>query len=143
MTIFQMFQHILASFLATKLIEKWLTVFRCFNRYWPFFWQLNPLQKNWPFFGNNVSPDFWHYSSDKTHWKNWLFSDVSTDIAIFMATNPIEEIDSVSDVSTDFGHFFWRQNPLTRSVPATRILVVKEVFGLFSRLQLRTFFSLR
>ena len=105
------------------------------------FWQQNPLKKIDSF--SDVSPDFWHFSSDKTHWKNWLFSDVSTDLAIFMATNPIEEIDSVSDVSTDFGHFFWRQNPLTRSVPATRILVVKEVFGLFSRLQLWTFFCLR
>ena len=67
LTIFQMFQHILASFLATKLIEKWLTVFRCFNRYWPFFWQQNPLKKIDSF--SDVSPDFGHFSSYKTHWK--------------------------------------------------------------------------
>ena len=31
-----------------------------------------------------------------------------------MVTNPLEENDSFSDVSTDFGHFFWRQNPLKK-----------------------------
>ena len=130
-----------SQFSCEKTHWKMIDSFQMFQQILAIFWQQNPLKKIDSF--SDVSPDFWHFSSDKTHWKNWLFLDVSTDLAIFMATNPIEEIDSVSDVSTDFGHFFWRQNPLTRSVPATRILVVKEVFGLFSRLQLWTFFCLR
>ena len=121
-----MFQHILASFLATKLIEKWLTVFRCFNRYWPFFWQQNPLKKIDSF--SDVSPDFGHFSSDKTHWKKltvfrcfngfWPFLWRRTPLKKMTAFQMFQQIlaifsgdktnwknDSFSDVSTDFGHF--------------------------------------
>ena len=181
-----MFQQILTVFMATKPIERNWQFFRCFNRFWPFFWLQNPLTKIDNF--SDVSTYFSQFSCDKTHWKMidsfQMFQQI---LAIFWQQNPLQKIDSFSDVSPDFGHFssdkthwkkltvfrcfngfwsflwrrtplkkltafqmfqqilaiFWRQNPLTRSVPATRILVVKEVFGLFSRLQLWTFFSLR
>ena len=43
-------------------------------------------------------------------------------LVIFMATNPIEEIDSVSDVLTDFGHFLATKpiNTFTASYENTR-----------------------
>ena len=181
-----MFQQILTVFMATKPIERNWQFFRCFNRFWPFFWLQNPLTKidnfsdvstyfsqftcektHWKMIDSfqmfqqilaifwqqnplkkidsfsDVSPDFWHFSSDKTHWKNWLFSDVSTDFGHFYGDEPHWRNWQRFRCFNRFWPFFWRQNPLTRSVPATRILVVKEVFGLFSRLQLWTFFSLR
>ena len=119
LTIFQMFQHILASFLATKLIEKWLTVFRCFNRYWPFFWQQNPLKKIDSF--SDVSPDFGHFSSDKTHWKKLTVFRCFNGFWPFLWRRTLLKKMTAFQMFQQILAIFWRQNPLTRSVPASYV----------------------
>ena len=80
-------------------------VFRCFNRFWPFFWLQNPLTKIDNF--SDVSTYFSQFSCDKTHWKMidsfQMFQQI---LAILLATKPIEKAWQFLRCFTRFWTFF-------------------------------------